>query len=1114
MPHPVPSRCTPWLPALALALGALFLTPVGAQAQCITPPGQQQTTACTDAEAPSGSLLPSTGGLVQAAVPVVISWMDESPTSLAWVRWNGADVTPSFAVRTWRAPVPDADLGEHGRATGSVVITAGQPNTIEARVCDQAVQGSAGGRCSTWTATYSVAPPPGVEVTPESGFVSVVASGSAAAQAFTVRNTGGSTATFALTAACRDAADTLALATCSLSNSSVPVAAGATQTVTLSYSRPTAGRVLLLQVRAAQTGTPGVHDVGWVDVTVEGVGTSWLAPVVSVVDLNSGTQIERSQCVTVSAGAGAAYECGDLRLAHALPTVITKGKARTPVLLYNSQHAHPRPTVYADVALPPTALPPEWVQAVVTVNGVPYSRTFAGAEWRPGTTRRIAVQWDGSAMQTGVYGYTLQVTSHYGGGPAPAAPVSGELAVVNRRPEWPGPGIGPGWGVAGVEQLVWLPGRTRALRVSGDGGTRLYQSTGAGVLVAPSVSRPDTLRLMTVQGQTHAYRRLPGGARVWYDSVGRHVRTVNAIGDTTHFAYDSAGRLLQIRVPRPDGGTASYDFAGRDALGRLHWIALALNGAHARLTVLDFYGTDAAVDLIYDPDGKYVRLEYADAQNPYRVTLRRSRGGAGRVGFGYDASGKLAWSRTYMDTTAAHGDIVAGFEAVESRGVAHAPNTTFTSVGASQVYTRLDGPRADVADHTWLWVGRWGAPARIRDAMGGETVITRGDLRFPALATEVVGPSGFRSVVAYDSGGRVVQSTEVNPLGDGVNRTVAYTWDERWDRPDTIRAPGVGETRMAYDSITGNVLWQEVGAASRRTWFDYHGAGSPLAGLLARVRYPHPVTGAAGGGGSDSLAYDAMGNLRMTRSPLGFLTVHVRDALGRDTLTVTPIDTTHARSEGLLLLHGARQRTEYDAMDRPWRMTTLGPAMIHGAGAEGWVPKPSAAEQLVVTTTYNDIGQPLAILRESSPYESEQFTAYAYDGAGRKVMEQTGTVTQRFAYDPAGNVVTATTGRGHQITTQHDALGRPTRRTVPSVTAAAQCVPLPGMFGCRQFPLRPNNGSGYMIPEETSVFRYDQAGRMVYAENRDAIVRRGYHPGGALRTDSLWLRTYDGLSFD
>jgi hypothetical protein len=51
-------------------------------------------------------------------------------------------------------------------------------------------------------------------------------------------------------------------------------------------------------------------------------------PQVSVADVNPGTSVERDLCLSVSLAPGAASECGDLRLAHALPAVRTLGRAR------------------------------------------------------------------------------------------------------------------------------------------------------------------------------------------------------------------------------------------------------------------------------------------------------------------------------------------------------------------------------------------------------------------------------------------------------------------------------------------------------------------------------------------------------------------------------------------------------------------------------------------------------------------------------------------------------------------------------------------------------------------------------------------------------------------
>ena len=110
----------------------------------------------------------------------------------------------------------------------------------------------------------------------------------------------------------------------------------------------------------------------------------------------------------------------------------------------------------------------------------------------------------------------------------------------------------------------------------------------------------------------------------------------------------------------------------------------------------------------------------------------------------------------------------------------------------ANAHTLLDGPRTDVVDHTRIWVGRWGAPVRIRDALGAETRIRRNDAAFPALATEVVTPAGLRTEARYDARGRVDTTIVYNPLGDGQNAVSTFVYDDRWDAPDTVSTPGVG----------------------------------------------------------------------------------------------------------------------------------------------------------------------------------------------------------------------------------------------------------------------------------------------------------------------------------
>src|SRR5699024_3323098 len=93
-----------------------------------------------------------------------------------------------------------------------------------------------------------------------------------------------------------------------------------------------------------------------------------------------------------------------------------------------------------------------------------------------------------------------------------------------------------------------------------------------------------------------------------------------------------------------------------------------------------------------------------------------------------------------------------------------------------------------------------------------------------------------------------------------------------------------------------------------------------------------PLT-AGGHSPRDSLVYDAQGNLAKTVSPAGLLTLHYRDALGRDTLTVTPIDSAAATTEAGRLAGGERQRTAYRGVED--RALVVEPRPLHDGDAPG-----------------------------------------------------------------------------------------------------------------------------------------------------------------------------------
>ena len=1112
MPRVFRTRAPRLLPLLA-ALLMLAATAGRAHAQCRTL--ADGTVWCDDGSGPGEDdsvpyVTVSPGGLrtSQPTVPVTISGSDDKGVvdSTFHVYVNGVDVTSAFSFS--KTVSEGSPVRVRFTATGSVRLSETGPTEVWGRICDTAPARQCVGSDESVTYVLTL---PGVAVTPDAG-AATVAAGTGRTQAFTVRNTGTEEAIFHFTAECRNGETGAPVSGCTApAPASVP--AGATRTALVTYTA-TAGQPLSVGLSARQGDASGVQDAGWVDVTVSGqAGSTRMAPGLRVVDLNTGTTpVLRSQCLTVSAGPGAAYECGDLRLAHALPAQHTLGRGWAPVLLYNSQHADPRPTMYFDVTLPEGAAVPWRMLAVIYFpGGQSIQAPFDGAEWQPGTTRRIAVQMDAGSMVTGEYFYHAQVLAQWYDGQVSSVVLDSRVHVVNRA----GGAFGAGWWLAGLESLVCVDcaqGGSRLMWIGGDGSTRSYEPTVPG-LWSTWVSRnaagsPDTLSLV---GSSYYVRKLPGGGRVELNGSGQHVRTIDRLGRVTTFDWQN-GRLAGITVPTA-GGTAapSYQLT-YDAAGVLAQVSAVTPGAPARTVALGHELGDGRVTYIQDPDAQRVRFAYGGAR-PRLVTQRTDRRGAA-LGFTFSPSGRLTAARLPLP-----GDsIVSRFEAVEDRGMG-------TSVPLAQAYTLLNGPRTDVEDRTYVWHGDRGAPRRIRDALGGETVISRADARFPALATEVSASSGVRSTATYDARGRVSQSRVYGPLGDARSALTRYTYDDRWDAPTTVRSewvddatgvatPLAGTRYITYDA-TGNVASQQQGEADTHlVRFYYYPGWHRHAGLLA---YVLPALDAERRRGRDSLVYDAQGNLARTVSPSGLLTLHYHDALGRDTLSITPIDEALATTEANLRASGVHQRTTYDAMGRVTRTESIGPARTHAAVYSGFAPAATPQERLEVVTAYDPEGAPLSVHRAATPdYDGGTgfLTEYVYDAAGRKTSEASSQAgTQTFTYDPAGNVVTARSATGYEVAMRYDALGRLTRRSVPERTYLKACDDIALVFTCEAFPRFPNFGDGYRVPLEWLHYRYDAAGNQVYAENADARVQRTYFPNGALRTDSTWIRGATDMTY-
>ena len=827
---------------------------------------------------------------------------------------------------------------------------------------------------------------------------------------------------------------------------------------------------------ATVTATGGASDGGSDNVTI--IPVTPAAPVLTLAGPGRDSVAARELCLTVKGGASAAYECGDLRLTHALPPTRTVNVTRTPVLVYSSQQAHPYPLVGVNVGLPSSATQPDSVIATLTIGGVQRARQkWLGSQWTPGRASRIAVGYDALADTSGRYPYALQVTNYYGTSPFSTS-VNDALLMVNRSAS----PFGPGWWLAGLEQLRIA---STIEWVGGNGDIKVYRSAGTNLWVAPATTRPDTLKL--VSGTFYA-RLLAGGDTVKFDLAGNHIATVRPLNWQTTFNYTS-GLLNSITIP-PSGAGLSYTFSYTS--GAL----TSVTAPGARTTTIG--RTNGVVTSIRDPGDSAVGFGYAVPASKL-ITSRTNRVGVSDA-YTYDAAQRLQ-SVQVGNFTGHTGAVVTAFTSLESLGFAAAMDT-------ASAETIMDGPRQDSVDITHFRLDRYGNPWRIVDAHGGTTTVARADTRFPALATRLQDPTGVVTLASYDGWGNVATVTDSLLQVGGQPSVTRYEWDSKWQAVTKVAPPEGDSVLIAYDPTTGNrVSQQDARGTTSQVQYRYYTAGSAT-GLLRAVRSPL--------GAVDSLIYDNLNNVVQTQGPLGRWSLFYKDGIGRDTLARTPIDTTFTTylPTDSVITNYHWQRTRYDAIGRVSETAAWAAPLAPND------PLHVGSDTLHVQSTYDAESRPTLVDHWATPDRaavSQILTQWGYDYEGRRVFEQAGDgMRDSTQYDGAGNPVRQFTRRGHVIILTYDALNRLLRRVTPAATYTGFTLPFfkdsTGL--ALSFPNYPNDGgTGFVLAADTAQFTYDVAGRMLTANNGDARVTRTYGADGRLSTETQAVRTVSGSDF-
>jgi RHS repeat-associated protein len=821
----------------------------------------------------------------------------------------------------------------------------------------------------------------------------------------------------------------------------ITLAPGAQIDLLASYTVGAAGTGRLV-VKAA---SGGLQDTGYVFVPVDNPA----APVVALRNHN-GDNRDRSLCLTAGAGEAAAWQCGDLLVAHGLPGYATMGRERALTLLYNSAQAVPKPVVTA--AVTQGALAPGAVFVRLSINGTPKdSATYTG--WASGT-RQIAIPHDAGADSSGIYAFTLLVRNIFVGSVLDAT-VSDTLIVVNRASSL----YGAGWSLAGVEELRLNQPGSKVLWVGGDGSAKVYRSVGTDTYVGAAGGFRDTLVRFDSAGVSWWRRRLRHRVSVTYSDTGsagraKHMRTTNRVGQSTVFAW-SKDTLKSIAVPPGISGT-TYTLAyasGRldkitDPAGRILDVTIASN----RLTK------------IIDPDNAAYHTDFSyDAAG--RMTGRTNRRGFTNR-YGYANGLRVTADSVRLDTAAVTYGITT-FTPWDERGLAVAPSGN-TAVDTALAYTKIDGPRAAaVGDTAEFWVDRWGAPVRGRDPLGNETTVTRGDAANPALATRARTPDGRIVGAAYDAPrARLLWIADSTFEGTGTLQTVTtrfvYGQGSVPDSPTEVRTP-VDTTKFAYDTALG-LPDSVIAPGGHRTNFIYLTSGALKGRLQSVIERAVRVV--------DTVAW--------TRSLADLATAVLYDAWGNDSILTTP--------------KGAQTTYEYDAYRRAVRVRDPLNHLVEYAYDPLNRPTSAAAYDPGAFTTlysYNKVG---AVDSVMDPRHVKR--KWTYDAAGRpSAMRDDLGVTETPYFGPSGLVDSVRTRMGEVIRHRFDAAGQETALIYPAH---------PNLFSL------PQGVHDYTVPGDSLAWTYDAVGRPLTVNSARSTVTLTYNKEGSTRSERQVVRNAAG----
>jgi RHS repeat-associated protein len=715
---------------------------------------------------------------------------------------------------------------------------------------------------------------------------------------------------------------------------------------------------------------------------------------------------------------GGLYSAGNLQL----------GEQLTPdqTLVYRSDSLA-RPIIAVETQLAPGVPVPDAITAKLTFNGTAgttYSYSTTGLV--TGQSMRIALQANGTALATGMYDYTVEITTTKTG-VSSVQTFAGKQAIVNRSTSE----FGSNWWLNGLDRLV--DSASGALLVTGKGDNLWFAKSGTTYLHADGDVSFSTL----VKNGNNTFT------------------LTSKYGDISNF---STTGLLTSLVDT-NANTTTFAYADRNSDGVANEL-ISVTDPFSRVTNLNY--TSGKVTSIAHFSGQTTTLAYSSSNLASYIVTDPDAGGpltAPTFSFAYSSAGKIS-SRT----DAAAKTTTFGFDATDGRlrSITNPASTTWqltpaetvglpTATTGNVIKTPADA-QAQVIDersNTWKYrTDRFGLITESITALGFVSTLVRTADGLPLIATEpdpdATGPLaasvtklGYNSLgdlthmIAADGGVSVsTYSTTLHrqlSSTDPVGRTSSWAYDANGNMTSSTDAAGF-VTTLAYNTR---------GLPTSITQPDPDGAGALAAPVttLAYDSYGRLTTLTNADSSTQTFTYNTADQMLTNVDELGKTTSMVYDSLGRQTSITNRV--------------AAVTQFAYDAMSRVIKTTNaLGHVTDTEYNNRGWVskviyPDPDAAGPLARpenVQNYDAVGN-LVSVGVAASYFSAPATS-AYDADNRKISETDPADVNKkvfWGYDNAGRMnveyrvsqyLTDATGK---TVTDYDAVGRVIRQRVQSV---------------------------------------------------------------------------------